>query len=274
MEKIKSRNKYTVTIISILILIVLQTLPIFYKRPLSSRIMYNESIAMFYQTGDDSGAMEIFELLTDETKNLYSQMKATQKDYIMVYIYTSQFSLSIRKAGLITPLFIPSQYIGNSRNANILMVSPNTNVKGQSHESIINATLHELVHCIIFQVNKNLPYFWNEGLAVYLANQKPSSDEIMSFSIPSMRDMNTKNGVKFEKMGGRAFSYKYIDFMKMKYGWDKVMAYAGGKGAFEQIFGKSESYVYQEWRQSLIDECLGDLKSSKHCNFVSEETLR
>lgn len=232
-------------------LIVVQTLPIFFKRPLNSKVQFNDRIMMFYQAGDESGAQEVFRLLEEQAQDIYTQMNAVQKDKIKVYIYTSQFSLSLREAGFVTLLFAPSWFIGDSENGDILMVSPNTAVKGHTHDSILNATLHELVHSIVFQINDDLSYFWDNGLATYLANQRPSQEDLRSFSVPSMEDMKTENGLKFGNMGGYAFAYNYIEFLDKKYGWDKVMAFASGAGTYEQIFKKTEADIYREWSQAI-----------------------
>lgn len=245
------KKRFTKVILGILTLIVLQTLPVFFKRPFNSKMLSNQHITMYYQAGDDAGAHEVFDLLEEKAQDIYSQMKVEQKKKIKLYIYTSQFSLSLREAGLVTLLFAPSWYIGDSHNGDVMMVSPNTRVKGHTHASILNATLHELVHSITFQINPRLSYFWDNGLATYLAQQIPSYNELSSFSFPSMEDMKTENGLKFGNMGGYAFSYKYIEFLDVKYGWDKVMAYAGGTGTYEQIFQKSESKIYVEWLQYM-----------------------
>jgi len=251
MKNPKKRKNAWKICVCILGLVAVQTLPIFYKRPINSKIQYNDRIAMYYQAGDDSGAQEVFELLEEKAQDIYTQMNAVQKERIKVYIYTSQFSLSLREAGFVTLLFAPSWFIGDSENGDILMVSPNTAVKGHTHDSILNATLHELVHSIVYQINPKLSYFWDNGLATYLAHQSPSKDDLESFSIPNMEDMKTENGLKFGNMGGYAFSYNYIEFLDQQYGWDKVMAYASGAGTYEQIFRTSEAEIYREWSQAL-----------------------
>lgn len=251
MMKKLTNKRITKVVIVILSIVILQSLPIFIRKPLNSKTLSNEHITMFYQEGDDLGAKEVFELLNEKSASIFTQMKVEQKEKIKVYLYTSQPSLSIREAGFITIPFAPSWFIGNSKNGDILMVSPNTQVEGHTHDSILNATLHELVHSIVYQINPKLSYFWDNGLATYISNQKPSYDQIMSFTIPTIEDMNTKNAIKFGNMGGYAFSYNYIEYLDKNYGWDKVMAYANGSGTYEEIFMKSETDIYQEWSQSI-----------------------
>lgn len=168
-----------------------------------------------------------------------------------VYIYKTQKQLAIREAGFITLAIAPSWHIGDSHNGNIMMVSPYTPVKGHTHDSILTATLHELVHAIVYRINPDLSYFWDNGLATYLAQQKPEQIELNSHPVPTISDMHTENGLKFGEMGGYAFSYKYIEYLDKTCGWEKVLAYASGKGNYEEIFNKSEETIYQEWGEFL-----------------------
>jgi replication-associated recombination protein RarA len=96
-------------------------------------------------------------------------------------------------------------------------------------------------------MNPKLSYFWDNGLATYLAQQEPQEREINSMPIPTLRDMHTENGLKFGEMGGYAYSYKYIEYLDQTYGWEKVAAYASGKGDYEDVFQKSEEDIYRDW---------------------------
>jgi hypothetical protein len=131
------------------------------------------------------------------------------------------------------------------------MVSPYTKVKDHTHDSILNATLHELVHSINYYMNDKLSYFWDNGLATYLAEQKPQESDYSNREIPSLEDLHTENGLKFGTMGGYAFSYKYIEYLDQTYGWDKVLDYVKGAGSYEEAFGKSEEELYHDWCKSL-----------------------
>ena len=235
-------------VISIIIaLLILQTLPVFFMKPWGSKQIKNDIINLTYQKGDEEGANEVFKLLVEKSQVIYNKMEFEQITPIKVYVYKTQNQLAIREAGFITLAFAPSWHIGDSHNGNIMMVSPNTKVKGHTHESILTATLHELVHSIVFRINSDLSYFWDNGLATYLSNQKPTPEEYKSFDIPTIEDMHTENGLKFGNMGGYAFSYLYIQYIDETYGWDKVIASAKGEGDYKDIFGKSEEEIYDDW---------------------------
>jgi hypothetical protein len=251
MEKKSKLRKIFIIISIILLLVVVQTLPVFFMKPWGSETLSNDFIILNYQSGDEKGANEVFELLKEKSEAIYEKMDYERKDPIKVYLYKTQFQLAIREAGLITIAFAPPWHIGDSHNGNIMMLSPNTPIKAHTHDSILTATLHELVHSITYRINSDLSYFWDNGLATYLAGQFPDQEHYDINKIPSIDDMHTENGLKFGEMGGYAYSYFYIQYLDQTYGWDKIVAYAKGDVDYEDIFNKSEEEIYEEWVQYL-----------------------
>lgn len=252
--KKKSKYRKTVIIICIiLLLVVVQTLPVFFMKPFGSKTLSNEFIILNYQPGDEKGANEVFELLNEKSESIYQKMDYVRKDPIKVYLYKTQFQLAIREAGLITIAFAPPWHIGDSHNGNIMMLSPNTPIKAHTHDSILTATLHELVHSITYRINSDLSYFWDNGIATYLAEQYPDSAHYDKNKIPSIKDMHTENGLKFGEMGGYAYSYLYIQYLDEVYGWDKIVSYVKGEGDYSKVFGKEEEEIYNDWVGYLKD---------------------
>lgn len=232
-------------------LLVLQTLPVFFPKPLGSVEMANERIHLYYQPGDEKGAGEVFDRLNEKSGEIYQRMGLTNMTPTNVYLYKTQWQLAIREAGFATLIIAPPWHIGDSHGGNIMMVSPYTPVRVHTHDSILMATLHELVHSIVFQINPNLSYFWDNGLATYLSGQAPEAGMIESMSVPSIEQMHTNNGLEFGNMGGYAFSYNYIEFLEQTYGWDKVVAFASGDASYEKVFDASEAEIYDAWRANL-----------------------
>ena len=240
-----------IVLISIAVLLVLQTLPVFFPRPLGSKVLEDERIRLYYLPGDEKGANEVFDLLNAKSDEIYKKMNFTNPEQIEVNLYPTQWQLAIREAGFATLIIAPQWHIGDSHDGNIMMVSPYTPVRVHTHDSILLATLHELVHSIVFHINPELSYFWDNGLATYLSGQTPEEGMLSSMPVPSIADMHTDNGLVFGNMGGYAFSYDYIEFLEQTYGWDKVVAYASGNGDYEAVFGFSEEEIYGQWVQSL-----------------------
>ena len=255
-ENFMSTKKQKIRMFSLIFLaaLVLQTLPVLLLKPFDSKTMSNDYIELSYQRGEEEGAEEVFLLLNQKTEEIHDKLNAVQREPIPVFLYTTQDQLAIREAGFITLLFAPSWHIGDSHNGNIMLVSPNTPVPGHTHDSILQASLHELVHAINFQINPDLSYFWDNGLATYLAGQVPGEEEYQGRELPSLVDTHTENGLKFGNMGGYALSYKYIEFLDQTYGWDAVTEYAAGGVSYEEVFGKSEEAIYQEWKSYLEKE--------------------
>ncbi len=131
------------------------------------------------------------------------------------------------------------------------MVSPNTKVRGHTHETILNGTLHEVVHSINYYKNPHLSYSWDNGLATYVAKQEPDRASLSFASLPSFDDLQTGNAIKFSNMGGYAYSYSYIEYLDKTYGWDSVIACASGEKDYEQAFGKSAEEIYADWGNYL-----------------------
>ena len=248
----RNRGKKVMIIAGILIvLLIVQTLPVLFVEPLNSRQMSGEVVRVHYQDADAQGAREVFDLLEERCAGLRASMKAAGTGLTDVYIYHTQRQLAIREAGFITLAVAPKWHIGDSHNGNVMLVSPYTPVQVHTHESILQAALHEYVHALVHQVNPGLSYFWDNGLATYLAGQKPDEAEFMQMQAPTLSDMHTDNGLKFGNMGGYSFSYKYIEYLNKTYGWDKVLDFASGKGSYEDVFSKSEQALYDDWCQSI-----------------------
>ncbi|MBC7766002.1 MAG: hypothetical protein H7Y41_05905, partial [Hyphomonadaceae bacterium] len=177
----KKKGKYKtmlIVVISIIAVIFIQTLPIWFLQPLGSKSIVSDEINLNYQAGDEEGANEVFELLKQKADTIRTRMNFKSGESTNVYLYKTQWQLAIREAGFITLVFAPSWYIGDSHNGNVMMVSPFTPVKGHTHDSILVAALHEFVHSIVYKVNPKLSYFWDNGLATYLSEQKPMEKEI------------------------------------------------------------------------------------------------
>lgn len=244
----KKKQKVTIIVITlIMVLAIVQTLPRFFMKPLGAMVLNNDLVNLYYVEGDEDGANEVFNLLVEKAEGIYDRMNYERKEPIEVYLYKTQNQLAIREAGFITLAFAPSWHIGDSHYGKVMMVSPNTKVEGHTHDSIMLATLHELVHSINYRINKDISYFWDNGLATYLSEQTPAKSDYSSLPIPSIKDMKTENGLTFSNYGGYAFSYLYIEFLENAYGWDKVVSYASGEGDYQEIFNKTEKELYDEW---------------------------
>lgn len=247
----RKRKRVVVTLSCIVLLLILQTLPRFFPKPVFAETLTDGAIVVHYTKGEETGAREVFSLLQQEGDSIRERLGATGRTEVVVNLYPTQWQLAIREAGFATLLVAPEWHIGDSHGGNIMMVSPYTPVRVHSHDSILAATLHEWVHAVLHELNPDISYFWDNGLATWLAGQLPDEEMLRDMPIPTLADMHTDNGLKFGQMGGYAFSYDYIRFLENKYGWDAVAAFARGEGTYEAIFGISEADLHQAWMMDL-----------------------
>ena len=122
----KKPKTLLIILISIATLLLVQTLPVFFPRPLGSVVLEDERIRLYYVPGDEKGANEVFDLLNAKSDEIYKKMNFQSPGQIEVSLYPTQWQLAIREAGFATLIIAPPWHIGDSHNGNIMMVSPYT----------------------------------------------------------------------------------------------------------------------------------------------------
>jgi hypothetical protein len=70
----KKRKTGWIIVIVIAALLALQTLPVFFPRPLGSVELADDRIRLYYQPGDEKGAKEVFDLLNEKSSEIYQKM--------------------------------------------------------------------------------------------------------------------------------------------------------------------------------------------------------
>lgn len=238
-------------LIGLVAILVLQTMPVFFPKPLFAKTLTDGAIAVNYTKGEEKGAREVFDLLRQRGDDIRRKLGADGTTVVTVHLYPTQWQLAIREAGFATLLVAPEWHIGDSHGGNIMMVSPDTPVRVHTHDSILAATLHEWVHAVMHELNPDIRYFWDNGLATWLAGQLPDEEVLAGMDIPSLADTHTDNGLYFGQMGGYAFSYDYIRFLNESFGWNPVAVYARGEGSYLEVFGMTEEDLYRLWVADL-----------------------
>ncbi len=232
-------------------LAVIQSLPILLLKPLGAQAYANDALVVYYEPGDEAAAQEVFNLVNRNLGDINTRMDYQPTSPLEVFVYKAQSSLWMRKYGLVTLLFAPTWYVGDSQFGAVKLVSPNTPVRGHTHDSILNAVLHEVVHAINYEKNPRISYFWDNGLATYLAGQVPPEGSVSYLDAPSFEQTHTSNEMEFGEMGGYFYSYSYVEFLDKTYGWKPVIDFASGGKSYEEVFGLSERNVYDAWLASL-----------------------
>lgn len=242
-------RNFFIVISCLIILAIIQTIPVFMLKPLGAKELNGTNVTVYYEAGDESGAKEVYDVLERTAGEIRTKLGFSRTKPTEIYVYAKQPSLFIRKYGFITLVGAPEWYIGDNKGDKVLMVSPNAKIRVHNHDSIMSAATHEFVHTINFQINPQLSYWIDNGVATYLAHQSPGSP--LSMPVPTIGDMKSEDEVRFGNTGGYQFSYTYIEFLDKKYGWNSVLDLIRGQKTYNEIFSKSEQDIYNEWVEFL-----------------------
>lgn len=247
------RKKIMAGISICLILVIIQTIPVMMLKPFGAKEQKGSYVTVYYQTGDEKGAGEVFTYLEKTAGQIRSKLQFSSPKPTEVFLYPEQKSLWIRKYGLITLIGAPDWYIGDNKGEKVLLVSPYARLKGNDndHDSILEAATHELVHTINYQLNPRLSYWLDNGVATFLSAQSPPPGFVRDIPVPSLAEMKSQDEKQFGNIGGYQYSYTYIDFINSQYGWNAVLDLVTGKKTYQEIFNKPEQDLYQEWRSYL-----------------------
>ncbi len=235
----------------LVMLVVIQSLPVLFLKPLGAHAYAGDNLVVYYEPGDEAGAQQVFDLVSRNIGEINARMDYQPAAPLEVFVYKAQSSLWIRKYGLATLLIAPTWYVGDSQFGAVKLVSPNTPVPGHTYDTILNAVLHEVVHAVNYHKNPRLSYFWDNGLATYLARQSPPADSVSYWAAPTLEQTHTSNEIEFGDMGGYFYSYSYVEYLDETYGWKPVIDFASGGKSYEEVFGTSERAIYDAWVATL-----------------------
>lgn len=117
-----------------------------------------------------------------------------------------------------------------------------------------NLMYHEMVHIVLYQYmrGKEIPFWLNEGLAQYLANNQPDNNRFsLSVLLRKMPKLKDISGIDFYKKPfiNYPYSYYFIKYLDGKYGFNKILKFLkiyrvsnDLSSNFLNVFGHSISY--------------------------------
>jgi len=246
------KRKYFIRIFACIIvsILLIQFVPMISLRTISMRNMVIDNFSFYYEKSDDKTVDAVLKVLNENSSRVKTSLKIKENALINVYIYSSVYSLHLHRFGFFIGIFLPDWYVGDNTNQSVLIVSPNNPGSAHSYESIMGACVHEYVHVLTDRINPNTEKWIKEGIAVYLAGQKPERSSIRRASI-AFSDFSNINGLKFGKIGGYPLSYILIEFIEKKYGFDKILELINSNNDYAKTFGKGKREIYDEWMDYL-----------------------
>lgn len=236
-----------VSVIAIIItLLFVNFLPTFSLETSDMTSMEGEWVNVFYEK-EKTAAEDVFQYADLETKQIAYKLGFKEKQEVNVYIYDKQSTMQRKKYGLAASFMGLDWYIGDNRGTNVILTSPANPGKEHSYNDVKEAVLHEIVHAYISVINPDVQLWLTEGVALYLTNGEPLTEEIIdSVTVPTYKETQTSSPITFSKCGGYTYSHTYIEYLEREYGWDKVLELLKGEG-FENTIGKSSEELYNDW---------------------------
>jgi hypothetical protein len=204
-----------------------------------------EHVTVFFEQ-EEAAAIEVFELLESESQRIAETLGFSAPRNINIFIYDNQSSMQIRGLGLLVLLLSVDWFVGASIGADVIMVSPANPGNVHDWDTIMQVSVHELVHAYNYLLNSNMRLWVNEGLATYLSNMNPWEWGFRAENIPTMQQMRTSNPLTFANIEGYQLSFTYIEYLHQTFGWESVLTLARTND-FMEAFGLNESDIYYGW---------------------------
>ena len=148
-------------------------------------------------------------------------------------------------------VFLPDWFIGDNTREYVLITSPAAPGPAHSRESVEQAAVHEYVHVLTDRRNKKLGYWFKEGIALYLAEQKPSRDSLRAVSHITWEEYSRPNALQFARVGGYSLAYTLIEYIIEEHGWEAVIQLVEPGAASTSILGYGERELFERWKAWL-----------------------
>jgi len=196
---------------------------------------------------DQADAERLAARIHDQAGTVAEALGSKDTSGIGVIVYPSHKDLHRKTIGLVGA-FLPDWFIGDNTRDWVLITSPGNPGPSHSRESIEQAAVHEYVHVLTDRVNKNLGYWFKEGIALFLADQVPSPDSIRSYRDIGWEDYSNPNALQFAEVGGYTLAYTLIAYIEESYGWNTVVGLVSNDTDLEQILGIGQRQLFDDWK--------------------------
>jgi len=232
------------------VLIFINFLPAFSLKTNGMKEIKGKYITVFYEK-EENAAYDVFLLANTDIERISSRLGFESPQNISVYIYDNQKTFQRKKYGFITAFLGLDWYIGDNRGGTkVLLTSPANPGKVHDYDNNKYASIHEIVHAYNYLINKNMPKWINEGVALYLTNGNPPHDLYSRQRTPVINEIRSNNPIKFANIGGYDFAHTYIEYLDKTFGWNKVLVFLR-ENNHENVFGQSEEKIYNNWIEYL-----------------------
>lgn len=82
----RGRKILIITIIGVLILLIIQTLPVLMIKPFRAKEIKGKNVIVYYQSGDEKGSKEVFDILENKAEEIRNKFNFTSNHPTKVYV--------------------------------------------------------------------------------------------------------------------------------------------------------------------------------------------
>jgi RNA polymerase sigma-70 factor (ECF subfamily) len=217
-------------------------------------VRFESAEFVYYYEPQDQSNMEKIARVLDQNHTRITQAlgwNPPTKTTVVVYANQKEFQRAAR--GRVVDLVDVGWFIGDNRSNAVLITTPAAANRFNDANSIIQAAAHEYVHIIEDNINKDLPLYWHEGIAMYLAGQKQNRKITTAVSaLPNANALlntrtNMLTSLEFGNSGGYQLSYLLVEYVVQEFGIESLAAIVRNPSHPEQVFGKDYQTLYAGW---------------------------
>ena len=194
---------------------------------------------------------QVSDVLESSYDKVTSNLKQELQDKLTVEIYSDLKQMHIALGFPDAPDWIR----GGLGIGKIVIASPLSPPPGSTFDNVVNTAVHEFVHILLREINKNIPRWLDEGIASYEAKDNNEnwirstvSRGLEDNTIPSFNDLDTGEDFQtFFKRNGYQYSYTIVESIINIFGYDKLYELIKSPDSFVEVFGMSQKQLENKW---------------------------
>lgn len=211
----------------------------------------SHGITVYAEKKDQNEVERIAGRIAESRARVFGSLGDGDADRIDVIIYPASAALKRKTIGLVGMLLLPDWYIGKNTSDHVLITSPAQPGPQHTRESIEQAAVHEFVHVLTDRRNKAMGYWLKEGFALYLADQRPSTEAIRAERDITWEEYSKPNAIQFAEVGGYTLAFTLMQYLEEEYGWNTVLQFLEPGSTFRSVTGREKRDVFDDWKEWL-----------------------
>ncbi len=224
--------------------------PMLSRKTSAMREYRHGGLTLWAEPGDAEEVEPVARRILEARNRITAALEDSDDSGIEVIIYPDRKVLHRKTIGLAGTL-LPDWYIGKNSTRYVLITSPASPGPAHSRESIEQAVVHEYVHLLTDRKNRDMGYWLKEGFALYLADQRPASSEVISHSDITYEEFSRPNAIQFAEVGGYSLAYTLMQYLEESIGWKRMLGFLEPGSGIESVTGLSERELFEEWKSWL-----------------------